>query len=342
MMASKSKTGTGTSSKMLAAAKQRSDKANLIGLSPSIAGQSEYHLDVENSMEQSEQMSFLSPSLESSMTHKHAQKHVYHAVSKAGEQTDDGNNNQGHSSASARTASRKATQKHGGSTSVGTPRQVEISSPQILVSNSFESVRTKHQQTNSLSDGRTLHTGTYLDARSRDETSSGFSRDTRTQKQYPDTRGEHQHLRLPPLNTGYPQGDSSTTSGSVSGRGSPSGISQDSLTMQDSDGNSTEEPEVDDKQRLLFETASMLLKAPDLSLSQGLSVTDMRKKPRSLSDSVLQAAGEKPRIFVTKKTKELVIKLPNGELLRGRCFHPAVLRSFCSCVNDSKMQVSSA
>ena len=193
--------------------------SNMVGLSPSIAGQSEYHMDLEDSLdEHSEEMSVFSPSLESSMTHKHILRHK------------------------------------------NLPDTLNPDSKQIVP---------KRQSL------------TLPDVPEIEIVESDSSNEDRTSMDTPSTAEVNE-----------PSDD----------------VNEDNF-------------EVEEDKKFLFETASMLLKAPDLS--QNLSPLGIIRKQRSYSESAIKSevepSSDQPKIFLTKKTKKLVIKLPNGDLLKGRC-----------------------
>ena len=196
--------------------------STLMGLSPSIAGHSDYHnIDLEDSTdEQSAEMSVFSPSLESSMTHKHM--HTLRHKSLPDALSSEGRN--------------KMSVPHGQSFDApNVPEIAVVEEPDL----------TNHELEN--------------------KTESAHNTDTE--------------------------------------------ISDDNA-------------EIDEDRKLLFETASMLLKAPELSNS--LSPIRILKKQRTLSESAVDSSADtgfnQPKIFLTKKTKKLIIKLPNGDLLKGRSF----------------------
>ena len=198
--------------------------SSLIGLSPSIAGQSEYLMDLEDSLdEHSEEMSVFSPSLESSMTHKHILRHQ----SLPNALNPDGN--------------LLKMPKMQSLAMSGVPELV----PEIALV----------EPGGSNEDQNTMDTSENLEVNN--------SRDR---------------------------------------------VNEDSL-------------EVEEDKKFLFETASILLKAPDLSKT--LSPIGIIRQQRSYSESGIRSEDEsitsQPKIFLTRKTKKLVIKLPNGDLLKGRC-----------------------
>ena len=199
----------------------------LIGLSPSIAGHSEYHMDLEDSTgEQTVEMSVFSPSLESSMTHKHMLRH---------KSLPDALNSEGRN---------KMSVPHGQSFDAqNVPEIAVVEEPSL--ENHVESTLEKLEDTCTCKSESVLNTDTEL--------------------------------------------------------------SDDNI-------------EIEEDRKLLFETASMLLKAPELSNSLS-PIGILRKQKRSLSESGADSTDpgvNQPKIFLTKKTKKLVIKLPNGDLLKGR------------------------
>ena len=195
----------------------------LIGLSPSIAGHSEYHIDLEDSTgEQTVEMSVFSPSLESSMTHKHMLRH---------KSLPDALNSEGRN---------KMSVPHGQSFDApNVPEIAVVEEPNLEnhVQSTLEKLGNKSE--------------------------SSHNTDTE--------------------------------------------LSDDNI-------------EIEEDRKILFETASMLLKAPELS--NNLSpIGILRKQQRSFSESGVDSPDpgvNQPKIFLTKKTKKLVIKLPSGDLLKGR------------------------